>query len=190
MILVKSKKDYITIFNERVGERSKHPDRIGKKKGFPLGMGCVIRRDLKVKPIDDWCKEQGEFQKILGFAYDEQERLEKMHKRKNEMSFLEEGKIVESKTFDICRPYNLLSPYYDLGLNRQGCWFCPNCSEKTFACFAKQYPKLWGELELLSKDEELVSANFKYGKTFAEVNAEIKAINSRITLWDLLGERQ
>ena len=186
VILLKSEKDYITIFNERVGGRSKHQDRIGKKKGFPLGMGCCMRRELKVKPINDWCKQQGDFEKILGLAYDEEERLAKMHNRKNERSFLEEGKIVEAQTFDICRPYGLLSPYYDLGIKRQGCWFCPNCSIKTFASFAKSYPDLWNELRILSKDKEVVSPNFKYGETFEQVDEQVSLINNQITLFDLM----
>lgn len=186
VILLKSDKDYITIFNERVGARSKFADRIGKKKGFPLGMNCCMRR-LKVLPIEKWCREQGEFEKILGLAFDETERLVRMHKRKNERSLLEEGKIIEAHTFDICRLYGLLSPYYDLGIKRQGCWFCPNCSLNTFAQFAKDYPYLWNELRLLSQDKELVSPNFKYGLTFEEVDTTIKSINSRLTFWDYLG---
>lgn len=188
VILLKSEKDYITIFNERVGGRSKHQDRKGKKKGFPLGMGCCMRRELKVFPIEKWCKQQGEFERILGLDYDETERLDKMHKRKNERSLLEEGKIIESQTFDICRTYNLLSPYYDLGIKRQGCWFCPNCSIKTFAQFAKDYPKLWNELRILSQDKEVVSPNFKYGFTFEEIDNQVNAINNQISLFDLLGE--
>lgn len=187
VILLKSEKDYISIFNERVGGRSKNPDRVGRKKGFPLGIGCVIRRDLKIKPIEDWCKQQGEFEKILGLCYDEEERLVKMHKRKNERSFLEEGKIIEKQTFDICRPYSLLSPYYGLCLKRQGCWFCPNCSTKTFANFAKEYPDLWNELRILSNDKDVVSPNFKYGETFLQVDEKVSLINSQLSLFDFYG---
>jgi hypothetical protein len=151
-------------------------------------MGCCMRRELKVKPIDDWCKQQGEFEKILGLAYDEEERLAKMHNRKNERSFLEEGKIVEAQTFDICRTYGLLSPYYDLGIKRQGCWFCPNCSIKTFASFAKSYPDLWNELRILSKDKEVVSPNFKYGETFEQVDEQVNLINNQLTLFDFMNE--
>jgi hypothetical protein len=56
------------------------------------------------------------------------------------------------------------------------------------AQFAKEYPHYWALLEELSKDEELASENFRFGKTFAEVNAEIKMINSRLTLFDIIGE--
>ena len=187
VIVLKSKDDFISIFNKRI--KSKKKNRFGKKRGFPLGLGCCIRRDLKIKPIDDWCKQQGEFEKVLGIAYDEKERLQKMHNRKNERSFLEEGGVTEQMCFEICRKYNLLSPYYDLGLKRQGCWFCPNCSIKTFAKFSKDYPHLWNELRILSHDKEMVSPNFKYGMTFAQVDKQIIEINNQVNMFDLIGDK-
>ena len=36
--------------------------------------------------------------------------------------------------------------------------------------------------------EEMASENFRFGQTFAEVNAQIKAINNQITIFDLIGE--
>ncbi len=185
VILLRSDKDYISVFNERVSNRSKYPNRHFKKKGFPLGMECCMRRELKIKPMDKFCRNEGEFEKILGLAYDETKRLERMHARKNEYSILEEFKCYESDTFDICRPYKLLSPYYDLGIKRQGCWFCPNCNIKTFASFAADYPNLWNELRILSKDKETVSPNFKYGLTFDDVDNMINCINNQINIFDL-----
>lgn len=187
VFLLRAKKDYLTIFNERICSSATNIDRIGRKKGFVLGSRCVLRRDLKIKPINDWCKQQGEFEKILGLSYDEEERLAKMYQRKNERSLLAEAKIAEFKTFDICRSYGLLSPYYGLGLERQGCWFCPNCSVKTFACFAKSYPALWNELRILSKDKEVVSPYFRYSETFEQVDCKVNFINSQISLFDYLG---
>ena len=186
VILLKSKEDYLSFFNKRTNGSKKNPQRKDKKRGFPLGLGCGIRRDLKIKPIDDWCKSQEEFEKIIGIAYDEKERLERLHNRKNERSLLEEYKITEEQCFEICRKYNLLSPYYELGASRQGCWFCPNCSLKTFAKFKIEYPNLWEELRLLSYDKEMVSPKFKYGLTFQEVDKKIDEINKQITMFDLL----
>lgn len=189
VILLKSKDDYISIFNKRTNGSKKNPQRKDKKRGFPLGLGCCIRRELKVKPIDDWCKKQGDFIKILGIAYDEKVRLERMHQRKNERSLMEEYQITEKEAFGICQKYNLLSPYYDLGLKRQGCWFCPNCSIKTFSKFAKYYPHLWNELRILSKDKEMVSPNFKYGMTFAQVEKQIQEINGQVNMFDLIEDK-
>lgn len=186
--LVKSKHDYISLFHKRY-KQSKDESKNGLKWGFMIASACNLKRYGKIIAMDDWCKKQGEFEKIIGYAYDEKKRIEIMLKTPNMSSTLYEEKIVEAQTFDICRPYGLLSPTYDTK-TRDGCWFCPNQSIEQMAKFAKEYPHYWALLEELAKDEELANDNFRFGQTFAEVNAEIKAINSRITLWDLLGERQ
>lgn len=184
VIVLKSEKDYIGYFNGRI-EKTKNKGRIGKKRGFVLGGNrCGLKRDCKIKVLDDWCKQQGEFEKILGIAYDEPKRLEYMHTQKCTRSVLEEYKIMEAMTFDIDRKYNLLSPFYDLGRKRQGCWFCPNCSIKEFAEFEKEYPELWEELRILSKDTETVSRFFKYDRTFQSVDDELCLINNQLTFFD------
>lgn len=185
VIVLKSPKDYIQHFNTRLA-RSKYEDRIGKKRGFVLGGNrCALKRDLKIKVIDAWIKEQGEFEKILGIAYDETKRLEALHLQKYTRSVLEEYKITEEMTFDIARKYGLLSPFYDLGRKRQGCWFCPNCSLTEFTEFAKAYPDLWGELRALSEDTETVSKYFQYNRTFQEIDCAVTVINSQINIFDL-----
>ena len=100
-------------------------------------------------------------------------------------SLLLESGIKEEKTYSICKSYNLLSPNYETRC-RGGCWFCPNCSIREFAQFKKEFPELWLELEMLSKDKELVSHGFKYGRTFDSVNREIDLINNQISIFDIL----
>jgi hypothetical protein len=185
VIVLKSPTDYVGYFNDRV-VRSGHEERIGKKHGFVLGGNmCALKRDCKIKVLNEWCKEQGEFEKILGIAYDEPKRLASMHSQKYARSILEEHKVTEAMAFDIDKKYNLLSPFYDLGRKRQGCWFCPNCSMNEFAEFAKSYPNLWEELRALSQDTETVSKNFKYDRTFQSVDDEVNEINAQIKFTDL-----
>jgi 3'-phosphoadenosine 5'-phosphosulfate sulfotransferase (PAPS reductase)/FAD synthetase len=182
VIVLKSEKDYISSFNSRVTERTKHPERIGKKRGFVLGGNmCVLKRDCKIKVLNNWCRSQGEFIKILGIAYDEKERLISLHKEKNAWSILEAEKVIEAQTYGICREYNLLSPYYSSGRDRQGCWFCPNARIAEMAEFAKKYPEYWNELRILAQGEEIVSKCFKYNRTFASVDREIEVINSQLS---------
>ena len=50
--------------------------------------------------------------------------------------------IKEQDTFDICRKYNLLSPLYDLGVKRDGCWFCPNACKKEREMLKAEHPEL------------------------------------------------
>lgn len=184
--VVKSPYDVLTLFHKRI-MRSKNTERIGMKWGFPIGNLCYVKRDCKIKALNDWCKKQGEFEKIVGYAYDETERIESMLKTPNMSSTLYEEKVLEQDTFDICRPYSLLAPTYESN-TRDGCWFCPNASVEQMAKFAKEYPHYWEFLEELSKEEELASQYFRYDKTFEQVNQEIKMINSRMTIWDYLGE--
>lgn len=185
VIVVKSHKDYVQHFNGRITQ-SKYPERIGKKHGFVLGGNrCSLKRDCKIRVLDRWCKEQGEFIKILGIAYDETERLEALHKQNNAWSILEQEKIIEAQTYDICRPYNLLSPFYTSGRDRQGCWFCPNASIEEMADFAKRYPRYWNELRILAQDKDTVSPNFKYNRTFESVDREIELINNQLSIFDM-----
>lgn len=188
VIVLKSKLDYVACFNKRLTERSKCPERIGKKRGFVVANICHLKKDCKIKVLNDWCKQQGEFTKILGIAYDEKERLISLHKGKNAWSILETEKITEAMTYDICREYNLLSPHYSSGRTRQGCWFCPNARISEMAVFAKKYPDYWNELRVMALDKETVSDRFKYNRTFASVDREIMVINNQISLFDLIGE--
>lgn len=184
--VVKSEYDYLSLFHKRI-MRSKKEERIGMKWGFPIAKLCYLKRSCKINPLNSWCKKQGEFEKIVGYAYDETERIESMLKTPNMSSTLYEEKVLEQDTFDICRPYSLLAPTYESN-TRDGCWFCPNASVEQMAKFAKKYPHYWTLLEELSKEDELASQYFRYDKTFEQVNQEIKTINNRMTIWDYLGE--
>ena len=108
-----------------------------------------------------------------------------MHKQKNVRSVMEEFQITEKMAFDICKKYNLLSPFYDIGRKRQGCWFCPNCSINEFAEFAKDYPELWQELRALSEVGETVSQCFQYDRTFRDVDNAVQLINNQMSIFEV-----
>ena len=182
VIQVEPDKDYIDIFNERI-TRSKHPERVGKKKGFPLAMGCVIRRDLKLKPVMQWGKSVGEYEKILGIGLDELDRNVRLIKG-NTRSLMSEYGYIGKDAFVIGRKEGFISPYYELGESRQGCWFCPNASVCSQARFAREYPQYWDRLRILDKDTEKVSNNFSYGRTFGEIDRQIQVINGQISFFD------
>ena len=175
--LVKSEHDYLSLFHKRY-KYSKDESKNGLKWGWLIASMCSLKLYGKIMALDKWCKKQGEFEKIIGYAFDEKERIESMLKKPNMSSTLYEEKIMEYQTYNICRPYGLLSPIYDTK-NRDGCWFCPNQSVEDMAKFAKEYPHYWAVLEELSEDKELASQNFRFGQTFAEVNTQIKEINSK-----------
>ena len=181
VIQLKSDKDYVTYFHERI-KYSNYPERIGKKHGFCLGgKMCAIKRDMKIRVIEEWCSQQGEFEKILGIATNEPERLIALHNQPNAKSVLEEYNYNEYMCVNLTKKYGLYSPYYEYAKKfrknkniRQGCWFCPNASIDEFVDTAENYPHLWNELETLSKVEDTVSPFFKYTRTFESVNAEVQ----------------
>lgn len=180
VFVLRSKYDYLHIFNKKIA-RSKTPIRNGKKNGFLLGGMCMANNYLKVAPIKAFLRSVGEYEQIIGIAADEPKRLVKL--KPNQRSILAECGINEANTYEICRRYGLLSPIYE-NETRGGCWFCPNSSIKDFARLAKKYPELWGELEKLSRDPDIVSQGFKYGRSFASVNREVAVINNQISFWE------
>jgi len=181
--VLRSDKDYLSLFNERIGSRSKYPERIGKKRGWLIGGMCSANDRLKMRPIREWRKSIGEHEEVVGIAADEFKRLARM--KPNYRSILAEQNVREMGAREICKSYNLLSPTYEDSF-RGGCWFCPNCSIKGFAKLKKNHPELWDELEKLSHDTEIISQSFKYGRTFASVNREVDLINNQISIFDLL----
>ena len=192
VIVLRGEKDYKAHFYGVI-EQSKYPERIGKKHGFVMGGNrCSLKRDCKIRVIDKWCKQQGEFEKIVGIAIDEEERLAALYKEPNTRSILAERKIREIQTYGIAEKYGLLSPFYGGGYDRQGCWFCPNCSIEEFADTARDYPELWHELEIMAQEPDLVSPCFKYDKTFEQINKQVCAINeirkNQINIFDYLKE--
>ena len=114
-----------------------------------------------------------------------------MRNRKNQISLLEKYDYTEKMAYDLCKEYDLLSPLYEMGGMRQGCFFCPNAHIEEFAKLQKNYPHLWQELldlnELYRKDKtQFVAQGFKYGMTFDEIINQVNAINNQITLFDLI----
>lgn len=81
----------------------------------------------------------GEYE-MIGYASDEVDRLHRLTDKK--CSIMAQLGIKEQDTFDICRKYNLLSPLYDLGVKRDGCWFCPNACKKEREMLKAEHPEL------------------------------------------------
>lgn len=187
--VLRSDKDYLSLFNTRICSSFKHPERIGKKAGWLIGSMCSANDRLKMRPIREWRKSIGEHEEIVGIAVDEVERLARLELKPNNRSVLAEYHVREADTFSICRRYGLLSPIYD-DEDRGGCWFCPNSSIKDFARLKKYHPELWEELENLSHDPDIVSQGFKYGRTFASVNREVDLINNQISIFDFLKRQE
>lgn len=74
---------YMDCFNHII-TRSKVPERIGKKQGFPLVRKCSINSRCKIKPIEDFLKEKDpeHITQYIGIAIDEPKRLERLKEKK------------------------------------------------------------------------------------------------------------
>lgn len=192
--IVTSDKDYLHYFY-KVRQKSKYPERIGKYYGYLMGGACVMQQE-KVKPIrryirENYIRKKIPYEEIVGICADEPERIKRMLKRKNQRSILVEQKIKQSGAFAICRNHNLLCPTYDDQKNRDGCWFCPNQKIPELAELKTTCPDLWAELKTLSYEKNTIARGFKYGKTFAEIEAQVDYYIAnppfeQISIFDLL----
>lgn len=121
---------------------------IGRIYGFPYRCGAWCNSRLKRQPLNKHEKSAGEYRRILGIAADE-------HKRKNGKAArnailpLDIYGITEKMAFDICKENGLLSPAYNGGRFRLGCWFCHNQKISEFRRLRSEYPALWQKLMVL-----------------------------------------
>lgn len=148
----------------------------------------------KVEPIKKFTKslDSGGWNSIVGIAVEEIERLERLHKRENQISILEKYGYTCEMAKQLCKEYGLLSPLYEMGGMRQGCFFCPNSPVRELARLKKEYPHLWKELldlnELYRIDSsQFVAQGFKYGKSFDQIIKEVENINNQLNIFDLIG---
>ena len=58
-------------------------------------------------------------------------------------------------------------------VSRGGCWFCPNKKIKELVHTRANYPEIWGELREMSRTPNIVGVNFKFGKSFSEVECQM-----------------
>ena len=132
--------------------KSQDPNRNGKEYGInAFSRGHCKTTGVKQNTIKKVCKELNidNVYEMIGYAADETERLHRLSDKKQ--SIMATLGINEKETFDICKEANLLSPLYDLGLSRDGCWFCPNAKKKEKEMIKEQYPWLYAEIEDMAK---------------------------------------
>lgn len=153
--IVRSDRTYMDCFNHRI-TRSRIPERIGKKQGFPMAGKCMINRDCKMKTIRKfWKSIDCEYTQYVGIAVEEKKRLNRLVKTKNTVSLLEKYRYTEEMAYQLCKKYDLLSPMYDFA-RRGGCWFCPNAKEKELRHLRKNHNHLWKKLLELEDDPETI----------------------------------
>ena len=121
--MLHSDKTYLECFYQ-VQKRSRVPERIGKRWGFPMSGKCVINSQCKIKQIKQFLKNlEFEFTQYIGIAVDEPVRMERIVNSGNKVSLLEKYGYTEQMAFDLCKKYDLLSPIYDFAPRGGGAGF-------------------------------------------------------------------
>lgn len=174
------KEDYITQFYKVRGNKTKHPERIGKIQGFLLGGFCKMNDIGKMTPLRKYFKQFDDYISYVGIAADEPKRLERL--KGKSVSLLAKYGYTEKMAFDLCAKYELISPTYSTA-HRGGCWFCPNTKLHSFCKLRTNHPELWEELRALSKVEGRVSNCFKYKDTFEQVEKKMDMLDRQQLLF-------
>ena len=168
--ILHDKDDYLSLFHRTIKRSKKYKG----LWGFPLGGMCALNNYCKMRPVKQFLKEHKDCTQFVGIAIDEVERLNRLHKKENLISLLENYKYTEIMAYDLCKKYNLLSPlYYKEKTTRGGCWNCPNQSIFSFMQLKLEHPEKWEMLLELSKTPNLCSYGFKYGMTFEELEKRV-----------------
>lgn len=149
--IVRASKTYMDCFNHVI-LKSKDPNRIGKKLGFPIQGRCVINRDCKVRHMLSYIKSLGENIQYVGIAADEPKRLDRLTDDK--ISILAKEGYSEAMAYDLCKQYGLLSPIYEF-TKRGGCWFCPNARFNELYHLYHHHRDLFEKLKALEEEPDL-----------------------------------
>lgn len=145
--IVQDAETYCSQFFKVYTERSK---RKGEIYGFPMQQGAWCNSRLKVRPIKKWQRMAGEYTSVVGIAADELKRINRKTERDNLLPLVKYG-ITEGEAFKICEREGFLSPAYNNGRTRLGCWFCHNQRIGELRRLRKEHPELWKKL--LALDE-------------------------------------
>lgn len=131
---------FIKYINKKY-QRSIHEERNGKLYGITAvsRKGCgFVHEKQKLSDIEN------EYQ-LVGYTVDETKRIPRLTECKQ--SLLVELGITQTEAKRICQEHGLLSPLYDLGIKRDGCFFCPNAGVKERKYIKEQHPELYDEIK-------------------------------------------
>lgn len=171
--LVRSKITAYEYMTTPISKSSKHPERIGKLRGFPLCGRCGIQRDCKTRPCEKYYKQRATpYNVITGIAVDEEDRIYS-NAANGRISILEMLGVTETETFPICKKEELLSPVYTFS-DRGGCWFCHNQKIQELELLYREFPHLWEELMEIQRMPNKVQEKFNRQQTLYDIEEEIK----------------
>lgn len=175
-----SDKYYTDVFNHIIVRGA----RKGMKNGFVNANFCKVNRDCKLPPLRKYQRGLGDELTIyVGIEKDETERLLRMFGT-NRVSLLEKYSYEKNDSYRAADRRGLLSPSY-IWCNRNGCWFCPNCSEREWAHLIIDHPTLWKEIKKLEGSDNYFRKCLTPNKTPSEVENKVRQNGIAISLAEL-----
>lgn len=152
----------------RIKQKGNH---IGDNYGFPYIVGAWCNARLKLEVIDLYISSlHDSVCEYVGIAADELPRYQRLLRKSTEKiiykSVLFENGITEREAFEICRPFDLISPVYSNGGFRGGCWFCVKQCYADLYDLWKNYPSYFSLLVEMEKDSH---NTFKPGLSLNEL---------------------
>ena len=184
--VLRSEKNYLDYFYHVV-KKSKTPERIGKRAGFPMAGKCAINRDCKVKAIEDYIatKDITNITQYIGIAIDEPKRLARLGGRK--ISLLAKYGYTEAEARELAEEYGLLSPCYQYS-TRGGYWFCPNAGMKELRNLRANHKELWNELLRLETEPDIIGDvwNTRNRTSIHEIEESLFWEDRQMSIYDFL----
>ena len=151
----------------------------GRIYGWPLLRPWCNTR-LKTRPIIAWQKTAGEMTQIVGIANDEEDRAARKTVAGKILPLVDYS-IDEAEAFSICRKADLLSPAYNGGRTRLGCWFCHNQRIADLKRLCYEHPELWEKLMRLDRDSPFT---FKPHQTLCYFDERFRHEGMQLTLFE------
>lgn len=184
--IIRAGNTYMDCFNHVIENARNNPENEGKRAGFPMAGRCVINRDCKVKPIQEFLNQYNldEITQYIGIAIDEPVRLQRL-KGTNKKSLLAKYGYTEEMAYELCKKYGLLSPIYGFA-NRGGCWFCPNAGYQELKHLRTEYRNLWDKLLNLENEENLIGNiwNTLNGKSMKSNEEMFRLEDAQLTIFN------
>lgn len=157
---------------------------IGEIYGWPGFRGCWVSKNIKLREINEWKKNNRDIVEVVGIAADENDRQERDTVQGKRLILCENG-ITEKKALIICKNAGLLSPIYSIKRQRTGCWFCPCQRTDQLKELREKYPDLWDKMLQLDRDSPF---SFKPKMTVKKYEEMFKLQDEEEKFWDMLSE--
>lgn len=190
VIILHSDMDYLDYFNTVIEYPRKHMEHRGIKRGFPCSGKCGIKRDCKLKPIEEFYKSIKEpYVQYVGICKDEPQRLDSLKKDNSKISLLEKYGYTEQMAKRLCEEYGLLSPIYRFS-RRGGCWFCPYAKREEHREIREKIPSAWKVFINLENTPGIANNKWNvYGETLHDRDEYLKRYK-QLSIFDLLEKEE